>query len=1382
MANFMERSVLAFLTTVVCHSTSRIVLLGAIIAWPACAVFSNPGEIDPAFTAGMGAQDASGNFPGIDAAVLLTDGKMILGGPFTRFNGGTRNYIVRLNSNGSVDNTFIASLTNAVSALAILPGGKILVGLSPQSLAPGRTSLIRLNADGSPDSAFTTRVAGPPTDSPGVNNILALADGRIVITGNFSEINGTARSRIAIISPDGSIDPAFPPGRTIETGSVEALAQQPDGRILAGGSFSVVAGQARQGLARFNLDGTLDPDFAPAFQTANNFYCAVLAIRTTGDGHILAGGAFTSVNGEARKALARFKPDGRLDPLFSPPFEETFTTPSISGIEFQADRKVLVTGLIQIFQGTNYQSVVRLNSDGTLDPGFFAPHGTIMNSGNIFVQPDSAIILAGVFNTFGGSTVNGIVRLQGGEPAIPRVIVQPVSQTQPMGSRVTLSATILGAPPLTYQWNRNGFAIPEATNATLVLSNLRLDQAGSYGVIARNTYGEAASQTAMLAAVDVGAGPGAIDAQFDPQLDGPVNYFAVAPDGKIVVAGAFRAVAGVSRRGLARLNPDGSLDSGFAPSLDSSAIVAVGAVAGQRVLVATSRYPILQTPPNQIMALSPSGAVEATLDFEAELSLAGFVTSGYYQETLFHVLQDGTPIARHYGPDQNSIFRTNKYAFFALRLAGTNLSATVTNLASDLLQPRQGTTKTISTETERVGVFGPVPYVLLRRDSDRAIDPSFRVVLGGLVSPPRIGVQEDDRLLIASTGASFGPGVPQQETTLRRFRADGTLDSSFRELIFGGGTGFATESISKVLIQPGGKALIAGKFMTVDRISRGYLVRIDLGEPQPPSAPFLIAGPESADALPGQTAVFRVNPDSTGPVSLQWFFDNQPLPGGTNLILVLTNVSSASEGDYTVEVKNSAGAVRSAPARLTVVPGPGGAVDPGFDPGAGAEDGQVNALLLEPDGRVLVGGTFTKFNGQARKGLVRLNTDGSIDTTFVAGRSNTVSAAKLTVDALSRYADGRIVFGGTFQQTGGLLRSNVYRLLPDGTLDATFQASPAHPPAIMSLSVTPNGQVLLGGTFNYTNNRGIFFGESYRNLVRLGPEGNLDLTFKPVVSASQSGSRYFLPGNIRAIALLAEQNLLVAGEFEPRGIGASFARLNADASRDSSFDPRTYLPTDEIGRGGVPAITAMALDQSGDSAIAGGFLVAGASSGIARFTETGHLSGLPQSIPSNQGPSVNALAFQADGKLIAGGLYDSVGTTPRANLSRLHRDGSIDLSFGQTGSGPDGSVLAIVVEPSERILIGGNFTSVNGVARRGVARLYGSGKVYRQLLQPRLQGADFAANVHTIAGRRYVLERSESIGSPVWSVVASLNGDGKLNTFREPISSVRSGFYRLRVE
>src|SRR5438552_17111751 len=110
-----------------------------------------------------------------------------------------------------------------------------------------------------------------------------------------------------------------------------------------------------------------------------------------------------------------------------------------------------------------------------------------------------------------------------------------------------------------------------------------------------------------------------------------------------------------------------------------------------------------------------------------------------------------------------------------------------------------------------------------------------------------------------------------------------------------------------------------------------------------------------------------------------------------------------------------------------------GSLDTGFDPGTGA-DGEITAAVLQPDGRIVVAGRFTSFNGFTHNGICRLNANGSVDQTFGLGNGINNPAAL----ALALQSDGRIIVGGQFSQSDLTQRFNLARLNTAGSVDVSY--------------------------------------------------------------------------------------------------------------------------------------------------------------------------------------------------------------------------------------------------------------------------------------------------------------------------------------------------------
>src|SRR5262249_33894087 len=152
---------------------------------------------------------------------------------------------------------------------------------------------------------------------PFVKSIAVQPDGRVLIGGSFTNVNGASRNRIARLNADGTVDGSFSSYVEIffdpdyNPSSVASMAIQPDGKILMAGTFYRIDGVTRRGIARLDAGGTLDTNFAAVSGAPD-----VRAVALQSDGKVLIGGTFTSINGTNRNRIARLNADGSLDLSF----------------------------------------------------------------------------------------------------------------------------------------------------------------------------------------------------------------------------------------------------------------------------------------------------------------------------------------------------------------------------------------------------------------------------------------------------------------------------------------------------------------------------------------------------------------------------------------------------------------------------------------------------------------------------------------------------------------------------------------------------------------------------------------------------------------------------------------------------------------------------------------------------------------------------------------------------------------------------------------------------------------------------------------------------------------------------------------------------------
>jgi uncharacterized delta-60 repeat protein len=323
------------------------------IARPNLARVLADGSLDTSFDPGTGPNNP------VIAQAVQPDGKIVIGGLFSTYNGVARRRIARLNSDGSLDTGFNVGTgfagTGSVEAITLQPDGKILVsGYFPSYNGIARNNIVRLNSDGSLDTSFLT----DPGPDDVVIGIELQPDGRMIIFGTFQNINGNPRVRIARLLPNGALDTSFDPGSGA-FGTIRAASIQPDGRIMIGGGFIEYDGTARTRLARLNANGSLDPSFNPAVGPNGD----VLDLQLQANGKVIIAGLFGTYRNTLRRNLARVNSDGSLDPSFAPGAGANF---GLNCVTPQADGRILIGGHLNAYAGASRQGVARVNGGEAL--------------------------------------------------------------------------------------------------------------------------------------------------------------------------------------------------------------------------------------------------------------------------------------------------------------------------------------------------------------------------------------------------------------------------------------------------------------------------------------------------------------------------------------------------------------------------------------------------------------------------------------------------------------------------------------------------------------------------------------------------------------------------------------------------------------------------------------------------------------------------------------------------------------------------------------------------------------------------------------------------------------------------------------------------------
>jgi uncharacterized delta-60 repeat protein len=435
------------------------------------------------------------------SVAVQPDKKILVGGLFTSVSGVGPDNIARLNSDGSLDISFTANVAwilssgrrpACASSMLLQDDGKILIGGAFTSVnGVGRSCIARLNADGSLDDSFLQGLAGAN------DQVLCMAlqsDGKIIVGGYFSSINGVDRNGLTRLNADGSLDNSFFTQLAGPLTGLVCLALQSDGKIYIGGYFTNVNGVARNRVARLNADGSLDNGFLNGLAGADDFVGGLAVQR---DGKLFIGGRFTSVNGVAATNAARLWPDGTLDSSFRCASLPASGVLVFTYFALERDGKVL---MLRTRYGlpTPSSNLFSLNADGSLDDTFFdnkpGPNGGV---NCLELQTDGKILIGGRFTTVNQTPCSYVARLTGDYSPLA-ILIPPPTQTAETGSAAVFSARVAGFPPPTYQWVFNGNPITDSTNSVLLLSGIQASNIGTYMLVVSNVAGAITSAPAML--------------------------------------------------------------------------------------------------------------------------------------------------------------------------------------------------------------------------------------------------------------------------------------------------------------------------------------------------------------------------------------------------------------------------------------------------------------------------------------------------------------------------------------------------------------------------------------------------------------------------------------------------------------------------------------------------------------------------------------------------------------------------------------------------------------------------------------------------------------------------------------------------------------------
>lgn len=1318
------------------------------------------------------------NNPGVaglvNALAVLTNNETIIAGNFSTYNGVGQNNIALLNPDGSMDTSFNPGQgPNAAVNSVVIDNGPtnqfVIGGAFTSYNNQGVGYFARVNADGSLDTAFSIS-HGSGADQP-VRAVAVQPDGKVIIGGDFRYVDGIARNYLARLNADGSLDTTFDPGTTLN-GSVYSLALSPSGSssaILVGGQFAV-SGQSYANIARFTTTGALDTTFSPV--TGPD--AKVLALAWQLNNQVIAGGAFTHINGLPYNHLVRFNPDGSIDAtnffigtaaddvVYNITLQPVLDT---NGIPIQ-DGTIYVGGQFSSFNGTHRLGFARLYSNGTVDttfmdtaynqfaglkktysydlPGVYASaidtNGNVMIGGsfmqvgggqadpnicntldyelgylyqsfadpNLWVEPksrDGVRNRSSIARLIGGSTPGpGNITLQltsysagKSQSLLPVNIVRTNGNLGPASANFSvLPGTALSGSDYFYSAAPPMFWIDWIYRANPYQSRMHEDGLSGvngflvdpYGLYLTTSTKEKALNKLSLVTVSIIKDtqvPGNLNAQF--QLANPAQADQFYLGGENIPLGTALGVSSapltivddtqkVGVFGFSSATYIATNTSPIIPVLRSNGVAGTISVkystinSNSTAAVGTDYIGLTNAGP---LVFQQQGNLSNA--FSVTVKNAGIAYTNEVEKTIALALSQlgNSPPGATYGISNATLRLINPYYQGYLTLTATNYGASESSGSLAFVVTRVGGDAgavSIQFSTTNGSALSGRDYVGATSNTlnwaDQDVSQKFinvPLINTGLVGTNRqFGVYLFNPMVGISNVPSLMGSISNAICTITNDNSYGSVQFSSPVYNVNENGGYATISV----LRTGGAA---------GTVSVDYATTSGMNT----------TGGINYSNTTG-TLVFT-NGQTFASFAVPVVNDGTMDPTNFNFNVVLSNPTNAALGSPAVAV------VQIFDANYYAGRTPG---SPDADFNAAGFDGSVFTLALQPGGQILAGGNFTAFGTTAEGSFARLNPDGTLDTSFLSD----LSGADGPVQAIACQTDGRILLGGSFGSIDTVYRKFIARVMTDGSLDTSFNPGPGADNTVNALVETfinGNREIYVGGGF------GNISGAHSPGIARLNNDGSADNSF-----AVGNGA----DGPVLAVAVYPTNSpfagkLLVGGTFTHfNGTPLNgLARLNADGSLDTNFN-------NGFGLGASGAVRALAIQLDGRVLVGGSFTNFNGTpvNYVVRLNTDGTVDTsfvASPGVPVGTTDPVEGIALQSDNRIVLVGAFTQANSVTRNHITRLMPTGATDPTIN-FGDGANGDVDAVLVQPADGMLvIGGSFTSYDDQLAGNIARIYG---------------------------------------------------------------------------
>jgi uncharacterized delta-60 repeat protein len=1342
--------------------------------------------VDPSFTVTtvpLSGYSANSAYP---SPTALPNGQFLAFGYFSEINGLARKYLARLDADGSIDpsfnpffngvfemNGYPTSLNN-LAGVAVSESGAVYVMV--KSVSQG-SRLYRLLADGSADPTFS--VAFNYSNNAGLSSLLELADGSILI-GYTSGSSGSFQRGIRKVLANGTFDAGFNASTNLNTSVTEML-------LLPGNRFAAIRG----GLLEIrDLNGTLlqTHTFTGTISSIQNFRSRLLLTGVSGfNGTPLPGIGLISHDGildedfpggagpNSTVSQAYVDPLGRI--LVSGSFSLWNGTPAAGFARLLVDRSEIAIATpvatvmenggpvaFQIFRygnSSNSASVRATSTDGTAtSPADFTAINQVVTWAADdaspktvqFVPSDDTAVEGNENLVIELSEATGAVLAAGqltitlrDDDSLPNIISPPVAATGVLGKPISFGVTATSPTALSYQWLLNGISIPSATSASYSISSLVANQEGSYSVRITNDYDSIVTVPVNLAIIP---DPTLIASGYSvsPGLNSTVNTLAPAPDGAVYAGGFFTDAGGNAAIDyLAKINPDGSVDTTFVPPALNNQVKDLAVQADGKIIAVGTFTTVAGSSTRRLVRLNSDGTLDSTFETSTGTNgdintvaiqpdgriLIGGSFSDYKGTSLgtghdLMLLNTDGSLAAKIGFD-GSIALLD-----ILPLTNTSCLISYSTTSGSAVKVRRlnldvGTSTYWSDSSFNYASGRTIVYSM-------ALAPDGNYLFAGISGLYKVGstgtilttypLNNYYTIAVQANGKVVAAGSSGR---LARYLADATADPIFTPSGVPNGT---TQALS---IRSDGKIWLAGAFTSYGGSTVNRIVLIN-GD----AIPLAITRQPVALILdPGQTAVFSIGATGITAINYQWNKNGIPLSdepgisGSATSTLTLANIDDTDSAVYTCSITNAAGSRTSEPANLFVLGIP---QILSINGDVTQLEGAPLTLSVDAIGFGTLSYRWFRNSSPLDDGGVLSGTQTSTLNFSTTTSANSGDYFCLVTNTLGSTPSGPVVLN--FQNNAAVLADG---FVPPN-VDATVHA-------ILPLD---NGRVLIGGYFSSASGGGQTSGQG---LAVINPDGSVANI--PGLSAN---------GTVHAIRRASNGRILLAGAFtqvngSPRILSA---RLNADLSLDTIYDPGTPLFSTSS-----PAFD-ITEEAAGTHLLVGSFSDYGSSNGdrAVRLAADGTYD---PSFAPNPPNRVMRVFAHPDGTATMLGWFNNWGNGwEEAGMCRILANGLSDTSFdylqstnfideahrdssgnffvargsstgfekvSATGESipfltqvPNSYVSGITSDSTGKVLLCGAFTTVNGATRNRLARVLADGS-----LDPTFDiGSGFNFNANTV--------------------------------------------------